>query len=415
MIERKGDSANLIGIIYSKYQQAKKALLNYSLSFRDNLSEGNKTRKKIRKFNTLNAIISYYENTIIPSTFQKGRAPSSVALRNIRLECIHGQIHPLDMSRDNAFSDRPGGLQAYTFALNPLHLYTTDVYGNIVTIAHLSYGWPATTAINNVGLNSLSESFGTPQNPAPTLLSSAGNNYGSVGLTYLDILSYYSYTASNENVQQYNLLLEKTKANLVSAINNTSSIFNAKIINGDVVINVVDKNSYGLFNLQHVYASPNSISFSSPAFTGGASEIPERASYSVSKTKEILNRLDIVASELGIVYTDSEDLNLDIDAATKEIIQFIDDSSIITYDVGSLTTESGETISGDMPETFNKKAELKDTKPKNLADDSSSLTFNESLMNTSDPTKPSSMSRSGSRSNTTTRSSSGPSRSGGGY
>ena len=230
---------------------------------------------------------------------------------------------------------------AYMFGTTPLNLYTTDVYGNIVNIVNLTYGWPARTTHNYIGINSLAEEFNSLNGgPAPTAISSSA-----IGLTSLDILSRYAFSNSQADLDKYYMLVEKCKANIVSSINSTSNIFAAEILNGDIVIKVVNKQFYGSFNLQSIYSSMYGVSWSNDAvFAGGVSEVPETASYSSTQIKEILNRLDIVASELGITYTNTEALNLNIDAATNQLLTSISTPNVIEYAEGSLYTENGEAL-----------------------------------------------------------------------
>lgn len=393
-------SINLINIINNKYLQAKRALQEYSLSFRDSLGEGNRTRKKIRKFNTLNAILSYYENTIKPSTYVKGAAPSAIILKNLKIQSIFGGVHPLNMTDQDVgtlYGPNIGLSYAYLFGITPLNLYTTDVYGNIVNIVNLTYGWPANIEYNNFGINSLADEFsGSHGAPAPTAISQSA-----LGLSNISVIAYYAFSNSEEDLNKYYRLVEKCKSNIVASINNTSKIFGAEILNGDVVIKVINKEFYGAFNLQKVYANPFSVSWDNVvSFAGGVSEVPETASYSSQQTKEILNRLDVVASELGITYTDSEPLNLNIDNATNEIIDSIP-SDIISYAEGSLHTEDGEPIA----------AESSTVVQNNSSEASSTSQADVSASETSS-TSPQEGGRSYT-SNTTTRSSSGSS--GGGY
>lgn len=340
-------SINLINIIENKYMQAKQALLKYSLSFKNSLAEGNKTRKKIRKFNSLNAIMSYYENIIKPSTFVKGEAPSAITLKNLKIQAIFGGVHPLDMTEEdagNTYGAIVGLSYAYMFGIMPLNLYTTDVYGNIVNIVNLTYGWPAQTSYNNIGINSLSEEFsGLNGAPAPTAISMSA-----IGLTHLEIIGHYPFSNTQASVDKYYLLLEKLKSNIVSSINSTSDIFGAEILNGDIVIKVINKQFYGAFNLQRVYSNQHSVSWDNAAvFAGGVSEVPETASYSSNQIKEILNRLDIIAAELGITYTSSEALNLNINNANNELIASTATPNIIDYAEGSLYTEDGEPLAAE--------------------------------------------------------------------
>ena len=79
----------------------------------------------------------------------------------------------------------------------------------------------------------------------------------------------------------------------------------------------------------------------------GITAVPETNNISAKDQKNILNTLDILAAELEIIYTESEDINYIIDSEGSSILEGEETSNMLATDLGNLVTESGESIDGE--------------------------------------------------------------------
>ena len=227
-------SVNIIDIIHKKYLQARKALYKNTLNLTSAIGGGNKTRDKINRFNLLSVLVSYVEGKSRPSTKVEGKDTTYIALEDIQIEAYIGSP-----PGEGSLEGGPQGF--FTFAKNPLHLYTTDVYGNTATIAYLEPNW----GLSN-GTNGLAEIFTGVLTDSITVFGIVSN--------------VIPYTTGVETNAQIHLAVERLKANIVNAVNSRDSVFSAALSNGVVKIKARDT---ALYNGSSIESSSRGISFTS--------------------------------------------------------------------------------------------------------------------------------------------------------
>ena len=314
-------SVNIIDIIYRKYGQARKALYQHTINFTNALGSGNKTRSKIDKFNLMSVLLSYVENKVSPSTKVEGRDTTHISLTDLNIEAYVGPTP----GTEGGTGINDG---VFTFTKIPLHIYTNDVYGNTTTIAYLQPNWGLS---NNT--NGLAEIF------TGVIVGEVIDPFDFLGTTL-------PYTNNVETASQLLTATNRLKGNIVNSINSRNSVFTASLSNGSIKIKA---SQTSLYNGSEIKASVGAVSFTSspPVFLKGITAVPETNNISAKDQKNILNTLDILAAELEIIYTESEDINYIIDSEGSSILEGEETSNMLATDLGNLVTESGESIDGE--------------------------------------------------------------------
>ena len=178
-------SSNFNKIIL-RYTQAKKKLVEYSISLVNKLGTGIKSRAKLRKFNVMSMWIDYIENIIDSPQTVAARAASSITVEILNLsgsrkgvlsiETINGKVIPLCITKTpSEYSSTSEMYEDLVYKINNSSLeegIQTHGIKAALTVNKLTLTFPKGAEYNNAKVSSFPPSFQTISTEASGGISS---------------------------------------------------------------------------------------------------------------------------------------------------------------------------------------------------------------------------------------------------